>query len=129
MYLDRTKGCVPLITQFARGARPLSSRGRRCPARVRSPRRDGGGQRAESARRGTEVASGPNQLAEGRRSPARTEVSFPAKDGGSLADAEPREDVLQQIIRRATACDLLQRACSLLQISKHEFFRHCWRRR
>src|SRR5258708_4837404 len=40
-----------------------------------------------------------------------------------LSHTEPREDVLQQIVRRALAGNLLERRARLLQIRQHEFLR------
>src|SRR5436309_1440833 len=46
-----------------------------------------------------------------------------ATDGNSLADAEAREDVREQIVGRAPAGNLLERRSRLLQIGQHEFLR------
>ena len=41
----------------------------------------------------------------------------------SFPDAEPREDVLEQIVRRAAAGDFLERRARILQIGEHELLR------
>src|SRR5581483_417635 len=42
----------------------------------------------------------------------------------SLSDAEPREDFVQQVVRRAFARHLFERMTRLGEIGEHEFFRN-----
>jgi hypothetical protein len=41
----------------------------------------------------------------------------------SLADAEPREDVLEQVLRRTASADRLERGARFAEICEHELFR------
>src|SRR5437660_1295958 len=42
----------------------------------------------------------------------------------SFSNAKAREDVREQIFRRATAADFLERLARICQVGKDEFFRH-----